>query len=99
MFWPERKREMGTIAKTLSEAFDKRLRVEIEYLSQNTGPGGPPQGVRKIDVYYIRDPYFEGYCHFRNDVRQFRIDRVLDIKPTWERYSIPGNFVPTSVGE
>ena len=99
VFWPERKREIGTIAKTLSEAFDKRLRVEIEYLSQNTGPGGPPQGVRKIDVYYIRDPYFEGFCHFRNDVRQFRIDRILDIKPTWERYSIPGDFVPTSIGE
>lgn len=99
VFWPERKREMGTIAKTLSEAFDKRLRVEIEYLSQNTTPGGPVQRVRKIDVYYIREPYFEGFCHFRNDVRQFRIDRILDIKPTWERYSIPGDFVPTSVGE
>ena len=99
VFWPERKREMGTIAKMLSEAFEKRLQVEIEYLSQSVAAGNSPQRVRRIDVYHIREPYFEGYCHFRKDVRQFRIDRIVDIKPTWERYSIPPDFVPTAITE
>jgi DEAD/DEAH box helicase domain-containing protein len=99
VFWPERKRELGGISKMLTEAFSKRLQVEVEYLSQSHAGGEPARRVRRIDVYHIRDPYFEGYCHFRKDVRQFRIDRILDIKPTWQRYSIPADFVPTSISE
>ena len=99
VFWPERKREMGAIAKMLTEAFEKRLQVEIEYLSQSVASGESPQRVRRVDVYHIREPYFEGYCHFRKDVRQFRLDRILDIKPTWQRYIIPPDFVSTAVGE
>ena len=99
VFWPERKREMGTIAKMLSEAFQKRLQVEIEYLSQSVASGDSPQRVRCVDVYHIREPYFEGYCHFRKDVRQFRIDRILDIKPTWQRYTVPPEFIPTAITE
>ena len=99
VFWPERKRESGTIAKMLMEAFEKRLQIEIEYLSQSVASGDSSQRVRCVDVYAIREPYFEGYCHFRKDVRQFRIDRILDIKPTWQRYTIPPDFVPTAISE
>ena len=67
VFWPERKRELGTIAKMLSEAFEKRLQVQIEYLSQTVASGESARRVRCIDVYAIREPYFEGYCHFRKD--------------------------------
>ncbi len=99
VFWPDRKRETGTITKILTEAFEKRLQVEIEYLSQNSSPKEPAQKTRRVDVYYIREPFFEGYCHLRNDVRQFKIDRVLDVKPTWQRYTIPPDFVPTAIAE
>lgn len=99
VFWPERKRDLGAITKMLMEAFEKRLQVEIEYLSQTVASSETPRRARRIDVYHIREPYFEGYCHFRNDVRQFRIDRVLDIRPTWQRYTIPSDFVPTALSE
>jgi len=99
VFWPERKRDLSTINKVLREAFDKRLQVEIEYLSTSVQTGESPHRVRRIDVYHVREPYFEGYCHLRQDVRQFRIDRVLDIKPTWQRYQIPSDFVPTAIAE
>ncbi|MBI3087819.1 MAG: WYL domain-containing protein [Candidatus Omnitrophica bacterium] len=99
VFWPERKRDMGTIAKLLREAFDKRLQVEIEYLSASVQSGESPQRVRRVDVYHIREPYFEGYCHFRKDLRQFRIDRILDAKPTWQRYTIPADYIPAAVPE
>lgn len=99
VFWPERKRDLGAITKMLTEAFGKRLQVEIEYLSQSVASGESPQRTRCVDVYAIREPYFEGYCHFRKDVRQFRIDRIIDIKPTWQRYTIPPDFVPTAVTE
>ncbi|MBI4342443.1 MAG: WYL domain-containing protein, partial [Candidatus Omnitrophica bacterium] len=61
--------------------------------------GESPRRVRRVDVYAINEPYFEGYCHFRRDIRQFRIDRILDIKPTWQRYTIPPDFVPTAMAE
>jgi len=99
VFWPERKREMGTIAKMLTEAFEKRLQVEIEYFSQSASASESAQKVRCVDIYAIREPYFEGYCHLRKDLRQFRIDRVLNIKPTWQRYTIPPDFVPTAIAE
>ncbi len=99
VFWPERKREIGTITKMLSEAFEKRLQVEIEYLSQSVASGESPRRVRRVDVYAVNEPYFEGFCHFRNDIRQFRIDRILDLKPTWKRYAIPTDFVPTAIAE
>jgi len=99
VFWPERKREVGAIAKMLAEALTKRLQVEVEYLSQTVTSGESAQRIRRIDVYYVREPYFEGFCHFRKDVRQFRIDRILDIKPTWQRYTIPPDFVPTAIAD
>jgi len=99
VFWPDRKRNLGAITKTLAEAFEKRLQVEIEYLSHSVATGESPQRHRKVDVYHFGEPYFEGYCHFRKDIRQFRIDRILDIKPTWQRYSIPADFVPTAIAE
>ncbi len=96
VFWPDRKKDVGAIGKLVTEAHGKRLQVEIEYLSQTPPAGESPHSIRKVDIYYVRDPYFEGFCHLRKDIRQFRIDRILDIKPTWQRYSIPADFVPTA---
>ena len=95
VFWPDRKRDLVSITKTVGEAYAKRLQVEIEYLSPQRETGEPAQSVRKVDIYYVRDPYFEGYCHFRKDIRQFKLERVIDIKPTWQRYTVPAGFVPT----
>ena len=81
------------------EAQKKRLQVEIEYLSKRAGTQQAPPRRRRVDIYYLREPYFEGYCHFRKEVRQFRIDRVVDIKPTWNRYAIPEDFVPSAMVE
>ena len=99
VFWPQRKREMGIMTKMLAEAHEKRLQVEIEYLSQSVARGESPTRVRRVDVYHIQEPYFEGYCHFRQAVRQFRLDRILDIKPTWQRYAIPADYVPATGAE
>jgi DEAD/DEAH box helicase domain-containing protein len=97
--FPDRKRDVATIAKLLREAFEKRLQVELEYLSHSVASGQSPQRVRRVDVYRIQEPYFEGYCHFRQAVRQFRLDRVLDLKPTWQRYAIPADYVPSAISE
>ena len=99
VFWPERKKDIGAITRMLTEAFKKQLRIEIDYLSQSAASSQSGQRVRCVDVYHVAEPYCEGYCHFRKDVRQLRIDRIVDIKPTWERYSIPADFVPATIAE
>jgi len=99
VIFPDRKRDEATITKLLYEAFEKRLQVEIEYLSMSVQSGASAIAPRRVDVYHIREPYFEGYCHFRKEVRQFRIDRILDIKPTWQRYTIPEGYIPSAIPE
>lgn len=100
VFWPDRKRDTAAIEKMLTEAFEKRLQVEIDYLSAPSPvTPAPAQQARKVDVYYMRPPYFEGYCHLRQEIRQFRIDRILDIKPTWQRYTVPSDYVPHAMAE
>lgn len=51
---------------------------------------------RAIDVYGIvcRDGfwYAVGYCHLRQDVRVFRLDRVLQAEIREETYTRPANF-------
>ncbi|PIQ84177.1 MAG: hypothetical protein COV75_03545, partial [Candidatus Omnitrophica bacterium CG11_big_fil_rev_8_21_14_0_20_63_9] len=59
VFWPDRKRDLATITKMLTEAFEKRLQVQVEYLSQSVTGGESAQRVRNIDVYHVREPYFE----------------------------------------
>jgi DEAD/DEAH box helicase domain-containing protein len=99
VFWPDRKRDLTVVSKTIQEACAKHLQVEVEYVSRTPRAGEPPQQLRRVDVYHIAEPYFEGYCHLRRDIRQFRLDRVIDVKPTWQRFSVPADFVPTAVAE
>ena len=99
VLFADRKRDLVTITKMLNEAFAKKLQVEIEYLAQSAIKGEPPQRTRKVDIYSVADPYFEGFCHVRNDVRQFRIDRVLDLKPVWTRYQVPSDYMACAIPE
>ncbi len=98
VFWPERKRPLEAIQKMLREAHEKQLQVEIEYLSQSAEVSETGR-VRRVDVYHIQEPHFEGHCHFRKEVRQFRIDRILDIRPTWIRYTVPADFTSAPLTE
>jgi len=99
VFFPDRKRDLVTITKMLHETYAKRLQVDIEYLSQTVATGEPAQQTRRVEIYALSDPFFEAYCYYRKDVRQFRIDRILDIKPVWQRYSIPSDYVPSAIPE
>ncbi len=99
VLFAERKRDLPTITRMLTEAFGKRLQVEIDYLSQTVAKGESPQRIRRVDIYAISEPYFEGFCHVRQDVRQFRIDRVLDMKPVWQRYAVPPDYVTSAIPE
>jgi predicted DNA-binding transcriptional regulator YafY len=52
---------------------------------------------RKVDPYYLffEDEfwYFRGYCHLREEVRTFALDRIMALK-TREEHFIPRNIAP-----
>ncbi len=99
LFWPDRKRDLESITKLLQEAHTKCLQVQFEYIAQGGFAADAQAEVHHVDVYHMEGKNFEGFCHERNDIDAFRIERILDIKPTWKRYSIPRGFVPTIVGD
>jgi predicted DNA-binding transcriptional regulator YafY len=77
----------------LQEAFNNRERIEIEYISSTARHGESFRKRRKVDIYGFGDFYFEAYCHLRNELRTFRIDRVLNVKMTNQSYTIPNDYV------
>jgi DEAD/DEAH box helicase domain-containing protein len=99
VIFTDRKRDGAAILKMLQETYAKRLQVEIAYLAQTVSSGQSSQQTRRVEIYALHEDYFEGFCHLRQDVRQFRIDRVLDVKPVWQRYAIPDDYVAATIPE
>ena len=87
-------RDHKRIPDILRKAFNNRVRLEIEYVSSTAHYGEDFRKKRKVDIYSFEEPYFEAYCHLRDEVRTFRIDRVLDVKVTSQNYTIPDDYVP-----
>ena len=79
------------ILAVLDEAFKRRLRVELEYVTVRDG-GANERSRRAVDIYAYDGATFEGYCHLRQDVRHFRVERVLDARPTFMTYHIPADY-------
>lgn len=82
------------ISDILQEAFNERKQVEIEYISSRARQGENFRKKRRVDIYSWGDFYFEAFCHLRNELRTFRIDRVLKAKIIKQNYTIPDDYVP-----
>ena len=74
----------------LEEAFKRRLRVELEYCTAREGGG--ERNRRAVDIYAYDGVAFEGFCHLRHALRHFRVERVLDARPTFMTYQIPPDY-------
>src|SRR5205823_4684492 len=74
----------------LSKAAQDNRRVWIRY------QGGEDQTERAIDPYGVVHHrgrwYIVGWCHLREDVRMFRLDRVLALEPRDATFSKPLDF-------
>lgn len=73
----------------LAEAAHRGARVEIGYRSGDrlTERKVDPYGLAKIGPWYV-----VAYCHLRQDMRTFRVDRIRWIRPTPERFARPEGF-------
>lgn len=76
----------------IEQAVEKELSVEIDY---RTGRDKQPKN-RRIDPYgmvYWNDKWYTvAYCHLRNGIRSFRVDRILSIKCSQNIFTRPEAF-------
>ncbi len=77
---------------TLRKAIRAQKRVHITY--QGANQTEPIQ--RDLDAYALAFRqgwwYVIGYCHLRQDMRSFRIDRIRQLEPLESTYQIPLDF-------
>ncbi|KKU51361.1 MAG: hypothetical protein A3A28_02045 [Candidatus Sungbacteria bacterium RIFCSPLOWO2_01_FULL_47_32] len=87
--WQEKKATPSSVFKTLHDAFQKRQRVSIEYVSRSAAPNEEFKKNRKIDIYSIDGKEISAYCHLRQSVRRFKIESILACAPVQEFYKAP----------
>ncbi len=77
---------------TIQEALARRRVLEIDYRK----PGIDAATRRAIEplglIYYADHWHLIAYCRWRGDVRDFRLDRILDLRLTGEEYAGRGEF-------
>ena len=86
--WQERN---PRIVQLLELASQRHLQVELLYRS----PGEPTPQQRQVDIYHYDGASFEAYCHTRQTCCRFRVDRVLEARPTMIGYAVPREAVAT----
>ena len=76
----------------LRYAIHESVRVSMTYRSQ----GQPEPLLRKIDPYALIHRggwwYSVGYCHLRQALRTFRVDRIIDLTVLNEKFQMPSDF-------
>jgi predicted DNA-binding transcriptional regulator YafY len=81
------------VLSTMSSAAQLRRRVHIRY-----HPNRGEQTERDFDpyglTYYQHRWYVVGYCHLRQDLRSFRLDRVIQVNILDTDFDRPNGFDP-----
>jgi predicted DNA-binding transcriptional regulator YafY len=75
----------------LSQAVQERQQVFLRYQAWNgdvSERAFDPYGIVFNEGYW----YTAGFCHLREDVRTFRLDRVLTLEPLDETFERPADF-------
>ena len=80
----------------LSEAHFGRHRLRMRYETGNPEPGDPKIKTRDVEVYGLGEEYFDAYCHYRGEVRTFKISRVLTARLTEKTFQIPPSYAPST---
>jgi len=81
------------ILTTVSSAAQLKQRVHVKYhppKGEDTERDFDPYGL----TYYEHKWYVVGYCHLRNDLRSFRLDRITEADLTSANFERPEHFDP-----
>lgn len=76
----------------LWQALHERQRVRLLYRRQNRAEAAQRDVDPYLLVYGWGRQYCLGYCHLRQDIRTFRVDRILDLELLEQTFAIPTNF-------
>ena len=81
------------VLSTMSSAAQLQQRVHIRYHpnhGEDTERDFDPYGL----TYYLHKWYVVGYCHLRQDLRSFRLDRITTIQTINAHFKRPEGFDP-----
>ena len=81
------------VLSAMSSAAQLQQRVHIQYhpnQGEDTERDFDPYGL----TYYLHKWYVVGYCHLRQDLRSFRLDRIMQIKEVDAHFDRPEGFDP-----
>jgi predicted DNA-binding transcriptional regulator YafY len=76
----------------LNEAAIERRAVEMDYYTMSR----KDETRRTVDPYQLcflnGSFYLIGFCHLRQDIRTFALDRISNLEITDQRFTVPGDF-------
>lgn len=86
------------IEQLLSTAYTNRQRLTMKYQTGNPLPGESAIKIRDVDVYGLsrEHGYFDAYCHYRKEIRTFKVSRVLWVHLSQDTYEIPRKYVEST---
>lgn len=90
--WANIGKKTETVKEILDEALDKKLMVEIDYISSSAKEGEKTRKKREIEIHSIRGGTVEAFCHLRKDTRNFKIWRIVDATIKAEAHTRPTLF-------
>lgn len=82
------------VFRAVMEACVRRETLSLGYRS----PARQESTEREVDPYhlfnYMGTWHVVGYCHLRKGIRDFKLNRIREPRPTGRPFSIPGDFTP-----
>src|SRR3989338_9139349 len=90
VYWADNRPK--SLGETIEEAFNKRLSVNIEYVSAEEDTKLGFRKERMIDIYKVKPSEIEAYCHLRQAQRNFKISRIVKASITDHSYITPGDL-------
>ena len=88
------KREISEVFEVIFNGIRERRTLKIKYYTISRDEITE----RKVNPYHLYNFegvwYFVGFCQLRGELRDFALDRILEIKTLKERFNIPKDFNP-----
>ena len=54
--------------------------------------GDPAIKTRDVDLYGVGDDYIDAFCCYRNELRTFKISRIISVRLLEDKYEIPPRY-------
>lgn len=87
-----RKSDMEEVLRKLEKNVINEVSIEIQYHTSQEAQSKcrivDPYGI----VYWNNKWYIIAFCHIRNEIRSFRVDRIINMKETENKFNRPRGF-------